>query len=108
MTTATPGFYAAHRPYVVPEDLASLHGPTTGVVHLPIHLDWGPTRDYDLSDPARIRRLYITVIMEASSVGDLQRHLDGPTLRRLWPQLRLPERCRAQWESHFPLLRTKH
>lgn len=105
MTTAAPGFYAAHRPYVVPEDLAGLRGPTTGVVHLPIHLDWSPAPDYDLNDPDRSRWLYVRVIREASNVADLQRYLDGPTVGRLWPRLALPARCRELWESRFPDLR---
>ena len=47
---AEPGAYEAARPYVVIEELDELAGPATGVVELPVALDWGPRPIYDLSD----------------------------------------------------------
>jgi hypothetical protein len=35
--------YADIRPHVVPDSLEELHGPSTGELHLPLRLDWGPT-----------------------------------------------------------------
>jgi excisionase family DNA binding protein len=41
--------YADHRPYPDPPGrLTDLTGPTSGVVELPITIDWGPKRGYDL------------------------------------------------------------
>ncbi|MEV5770345.1 hypothetical protein [Streptomyces antimycoticus] len=33
--------YAAAKPYVLPESLDKLGGPTAGSVTLPRHIDWG-------------------------------------------------------------------
>jgi len=35
---------------VVPEPLDDLTGPSVGVIELPINIDWGPARTYDLTD----------------------------------------------------------
>ena len=38
--------YADTRPYVTPDSLDELSGPTTGVIELPIGLDWSERRDH--------------------------------------------------------------
>jgi len=97
--------YAEHRPYVLPERLEELTGPTGGTVSLPVHLDWsGGRRTYDLEDSAELCVLYERVIREALTVEDLGRYLDAKTLSRVWQHLYLPARVRQEWERRFPPL----
>ena len=92
------------RPYVVAERLDLLHGPTSGHVLLPRHLDWSRRGSYDLDSPGRVIDLYPTVLNEAASPGDLYAHLDEATLKRLWSYLWLPAAARRAWEERFPQL----
>jgi hypothetical protein len=63
---ARPGdTYASMIPYVVPNSLDILTGPTTGTVELPTGLDWGPDRKYDLANIDDATTLYTKVISEA-------------------------------------------
>jgi hypothetical protein len=48
-----------------------LHGPMSGTVHLPVHLDWSGHAEYDLDAPGRIVDLYRAVLNEAASQQDL-------------------------------------
>ncbi|HWS36331.1 MAG TPA: hypothetical protein VN408_26800 [Actinoplanes sp.] len=96
--------YGERKPYVVADSLATLTGPTRGVVSLPRHLDWSGSAEYDLSRPARLAGMYKVVLSEAGSVDDLCAWLDGGTLRRLWPTLWLPPHLRRRWEERFPEL----
>ena len=93
------------KPVVVADDLASLHGPTTGTVTLPRHLSWSGSPDYDLASPGRIVDLYRTVLVEATKPADLYAFLDHASLTRLWPSLWLPPYLRQAWEKRFPELR---
>src|SRR5262249_52712585 len=72
-----PGGRRYSRPYVLPDRLESLSGPTAGTVHLPRHLDWSGHAVYDLDVPGRLIDLYRTVIIEASGPQDLERFLDA-------------------------------
>lgn len=102
---ATRGAWARHQPDpVTPDSLDDLHGPLTGRMTLPLHLEWSGRRDYDLSDTEDLIWMYSRVIREASKVEDLTAHLDGPTLVRLWPELRLPARHVLAWQGAFPQL----
>jgi hypothetical protein len=102
---APPGSrYGDQRPYVVPERLGDLHGPTSGVVELEPHLDWSGKARFDLDNPRRLASLYETVLREATSPADLHRWLDQDTLIRLWPTLVLPPQLRARWQARFPQL----
>ena len=92
------------KPIVVADDLALLHGATTGVVTLPRHLDWSGSADYDLDSPGRIVDLYRTVLIEATKPADLHAFLDRATLTQLWPSLWLPPELRRAWEERFPEL----
>lgn len=103
-TLVGPGAYEAARPYVVVADLEELTGPASGSVELPVSLDWGPRRLYDLSDPARRERLYTIVIREAQVPDDLRLRLNRGLLIELWPRLVLPARCSAAWHARFPQL----
>ncbi|MGO8957780.1 MAG: hypothetical protein ACLQFR_10475 [Streptosporangiaceae bacterium] len=69
--------YAATRPYTVPDTLDELTGPTSGVVELPGHLDWGPRREYNLNDFSDSRLLYMRVIRESTHVEDLRQSLNA-------------------------------
>lgn len=96
--------YGALRPYVVPETLEELTGPTEGVITLPRHLDWGPERHYHLDQIADARLMYMRVIRESATPDDLRRFLNASLLRKLWGQLVLPPRVRALWLDRFPEL----
>ena len=96
--------YGDRKPYLVPDDLAELRGPTKGTVTLPHHLDWSGRATYDLDRPARLASMYKTVLNEASTVADLRDWIDERVLIELWPTLWLPTRLRESWESRFPEL----
>jgi hypothetical protein len=93
--------YEDGRPYTVPDTLEELHGPTTGVVELPLRLDWSEQGRYDLADPKQLNVMYERVIRESMRVEDLRSYLDGATLRRVWRQLWLPRKVRQLWEGRF-------
>ncbi|MER5324021.1 hypothetical protein [Streptosporangium roseum] len=93
--------YASRRTYLVPADLSELAGPISGVVELPIHLDWSEQRVYDLSDDSHVGLMYERVIREASHLDDLRAYLNHETLVRLWPHLYLPVQARNVWETRF-------
>jgi hypothetical protein len=94
------------RRVIVVIDMASLRGPTRGVVELPLRLYWsGPSPVFDLDEPYMRRRLYQIVLQEASRPEDLTGYLDRDTLISLWPQLYLPRGVRQAWEEHHPGLR---
>jgi hypothetical protein len=96
------------RPYVLPDRLDELTGPTSGVVRLPGHLDWSGNAVYDLDSPGRIVDLYRTVLMEAVDRADLARYVNAGMLRRLWAMLWLPQVLRADWEASFADLALLH
>lgn len=101
---APPGAgYAANRPYFVANSLDDLHGPTTGVVTLPVWLDWSPRPEYDLDNPRRLARYYEVVLREGTPEAFAD-YLDGATLKRVWVELYLSVRVRALWEGRFPEL----
>lgn len=92
------------RPVVIPESLEELRGPQSGMVKLPLHLDWTPSNTYDLSDPGQVRTMYATVLREAKEEDDLLTHLNEQLLRQHWSALRLPRFTRNVWESQHPTL----
>jgi hypothetical protein len=97
--------YIDHRPYPDPPDrLTDLTGPTTGTVEVPVSIDWGPPRAYDVATEIDRRILYERVLREASSTAEVCRYVNGPALVALWSQLWLPQRLRLQWETRFPEL----
>ncbi len=97
--------YADHRPYPEPPTrLADLTGPTTGVVELPITIDWGPRRRYDLGTDADRRIVYERVLREAGDAEEVGRYVNGAILIDVWPRLWLPQRVRRAWEQRFPEL----
>ncbi|MFD2793428.1 hypothetical protein ACFS27_07685 [Promicromonospora vindobonensis] len=95
--------YADHIPYVTPDSLDDLRGPTSGVVTVGPHIDTSMNPVYEVSNPRRARELYSATVRDGSVV-DQVRILDRRLLLWLWPQLGLPTRCRAIWEQKFPEL----
>ncbi|GHF37704.1 hypothetical protein [Streptomyces morookaense] len=71
----------------LPESLDELHGPTQGVVELPLHLAWSGMTSYDMSKPRQRMGLYRTVLHEGLR-DDLPRYLNRDLLLQLWPVLR--------------------
>ncbi len=62
-----------------------------------------PDATADLSTPDGVEKVYENLIREGTS--DLQEALlNVGLLSRVWPQLRLPKRCRDSWEARFPEL----
>lgn len=96
--------YSEHRPYVVADSLDELVGPTTGLVELPLRLDWSEQGTYNLAEPRELNLMYEVVLREAMDIQDLRRYLNGPMLRAVWRQLFLPRRVRDLWEERFPEL----
>jgi hypothetical protein len=94
----------ASRPVVVVDDLARLHGPSTGLVVLPITLNWTPRTRYDLASETAQRSLYQVVIREAHREDEIETYLNAGLLVRLWPSLTLPRAVRDFWEAQHPVL----
>jgi hypothetical protein len=99
--------YGDHRPYPEPPArLADLRGPTEGTLELPITIDWGPKRVYDMGVDADRRIVYEVVLQEAASTEEVSRYVNGQALLQLWSRLWLPRRVRHSWESRLPELTT--
>ncbi|MCL2395999.1 MAG: hypothetical protein FWC87_15115 [Acidimicrobiaceae bacterium] len=79
-------------------------GPTAGVIELPITIDWGPKRGYDLARDADRRVVYEVVLQEAADTAQVARYVNGGVLVEVWPRLFLPRRVRERWEERFPEL----
>ena len=100
--------YGDRRPYPdPPARLADLGGPTEGTIELPITIDWGPKRTYDMGLDADRRVVYEVVLQEAASTEQISQYVNGggagrsvaaavasPAVRRIWEE-RLPELGRA-------------
>lgn len=96
--------YADVVPYEVPSSLDALRGPSRGVLTLPLHVWWGPSPTFDLGGRADVLTAYRAVVREGRAV-DQEALLDRGLLLDVWPELRLPVRCRSTWEGAFPELR---
>lgn len=92
------------RPVVVADDLARLRGPSSGIVTLPITLNWTPRTNYDLSTDGARRSLDQVVLREALDESELEEYLNADLLRSLWPSLTLPRAVREAWEQLHPNL----
>lgn len=90
-------------PYVAPDTLDGLRGPSRGVLTLPIHIHWSPQRDFDLGDPGQAAVAYGSIIREADEQEQTEL-LDRQLLLDLWPDLFLPDWLKRLWESRFPEL----
>ncbi|MEV6759622.1 hypothetical protein AB0N16_03020 [Streptomyces sp. NPDC051105] len=89
----------------LPKSLNELHGPTQGIVELPLHMAWSGMTSYDLSKPRQRMGLYRTVLHEGLH-DDLPRYLNQNLLLQLWPVLRtlVGRTVRTVWEDAFPQL----
>jgi hypothetical protein len=97
--------YGDHRPYPDPPSrLADLTGPTEGLIDLPITIDWGPKRRYDMGRDSDRRIAYERVLREAANTAEVARFVNGAILIDLWSHLFLPRRIREVWEGRFPEL----
>jgi hypothetical protein len=95
--------YGDHRPYPdPPARLADLIGPTSGTIELPITIDWGPRRTYDLGRDADRRVVYEFVLQEASTTEEVSTYVNGEILASVWARLWLPRRVRELREERFP------
>lgn len=90
--------------YLVPDALTDLKGPASGTVQLPIHLDWGPYRGYDVADDASCATLYQLTLQNSGSIDEIGNIVNADRLVALWPSMRLSDRCRQLWEATFPQL----
>lgn len=95
--------YESTIPYAVPASLDDLQGPAAGVVEVGAHIDTSPRPVYDLADADQVWALYTRVVRDGT-VSDQRSLLRHDWLVRLWPTLMLPPRCRAEWETTFPVL----
>ena len=97
--------YGDHRPDPdPPARLADLTGPTEGLMELPITIDWGPKRVYDMGREAELRIVYERVLREAATSAEVARYVNGVVLPAVWSRLFLPLRIRQVWEQRFPEL----
>ncbi|MER6622991.1 hypothetical protein [Streptomyces sp. NPDC000931] len=92
----------------LPESLDELHGPTQGVVELPLHMAWSGMTSYDRGKPCQRMGLYRTVLHEGLQ-DDLPRYLNQGLLLQLWPVLRslVGRTVRTVWEDAFPRLASR-
>lgn len=90
--------------YLVPDFLENLRGPASGPMDLPIHLDWGPDRRYDVDYDTSCAALYALTLQTSGSLDEMCSIVNRGRLMELWPTMQLPDRCRQPWEAAFPKL----
>jgi hypothetical protein len=90
-------------PYDIPSSLDALRGPATGRLTLPLHIWWAPAPTFDLADRSDLLVAYRAVVREGRA-EDQEALLNRGLLLTVWPELRLPVRCREAWENAFPEL----
>lgn len=90
----------APRRYVppeIPDDFADPVEKASGVVTLPIHIEWsGPPRRYDLACRRDRIRVYELVLREGTA-ADVRWFIDIASLIDLWDELTLPRHVREAW-----------
>lgn len=64
----------------------------------------GTRKRFDLQDPADVETAYQALVREGTTVQQEALLNEELLLRRLWPELMLPERCRRTWEDRSPEL----
>ena len=60
-----------------------LVGPVSGVIRLPLRLDWSERAEFHLEDPAERNVMYERVIREATQVDDLRLYLNDVVLHQV-------------------------
>ena len=106
MTVTARVLYQDVIPYDTPSSIEALIGPGDGVLVLPITVHWGPAPTADLSTPDGVAKAYESLVREGTTQQQ-EELLNAELLRRVWPGLRLPQRCRDLWESRLPDLRRR-
>lgn len=96
-------FFRDIKPYDAPATLEELHGPSSGTVELPRWVYWGPKPVANLDVEGDAIRAYQATIQEGRTVDQVQ-ILNRDRLVAMWPELTMPLRVRALWESRFPEL----
>lgn len=92
---------AVARPPAIPDDLDDTTDKASGVVELPLRVQWsGPRRSYDLDHRADRKRVYELVLREGTE-DDVRRFVRLAHLEDLWDELVLPENVRRAWESQL-------
>lgn len=92
-------FSARHRPFSLPASLDQLDGPkATGVVTLPLHIDWSSRRAYDLANRDDRLRVYELVLREGT-LDDLRHYLDPNELPVVLDELFLPDYIKTAWQQ---------
>jgi hypothetical protein len=88
----------------LPEELAELRGPESGVIVLPRHLSWPGLRECDLADDA-VRRSVYGIVLAQGQRNDVARFLNARLLLRDWPMIRelLHPRLRRRCEQRLAL-----
>ncbi len=84
-------------------DLEQMHGPLSGLVHLPLTVHSsgvGPAEQFDFADPNDRRAAY-QIVPTSGDADDAARLLDARELLRLWPSMWLPAHVRQAWEPHL-------
>lgn len=86
----------------VPDDVDDpRHEKASGIVVLPLHIDWsGDPRRYDLADLQQRARVYEQVLREGND-DDIREFIDVDQLQALWTRLWLPRRVRVAWADWF-------
>lgn len=85
------------RPVHVP-DLSRTMAKASGVIHLPLHLNWsGANHGYDLSDRGDRARLYERVLTEGTG-EDVVFYVDLEQLVDVWNEMVLPAHVREAWQ----------
>jgi hypothetical protein len=89
------------RPVAIPDDVDAPGTPkATGVVTLPLRVQWsGRPRQYDLAD-RRQRALAYELVLTEGTDDDVRRYIDLAELVALWDDLVLPGHVRQAW-SHW-------
>jgi transcriptional regulator with XRE-family HTH domain len=92
---------AVMRPPAIPDDLEDPSiDKASGVVELPLRVQWSGRRTYDLSDRQDRARVYELVLREGTE-DDVRRFVRPDDLEELWDELLLPPHVRAAWEQRI-------
>jgi hypothetical protein len=96
--------FADSIPYAVPTALPNLEGPSAGWLDLPPNIHPGPVARVDLASGTDAVASAYSDIIRAGTAAQQESLLNCALVRSLWPILRLPRRCRSEWEEAFPEL----
>jgi len=107
-TVGAPLGFSHTKPLFIVDNFTDFHGPTTGVVTLPLHLDWTPASTYDLSKKSRLRTMYATVLREAGDEITIARWINAELLQEHWIYVNVSCFIRDAWEKAHPQLKQNH